>query len=503
MKKAETHENGSVNSLLESVQDAIDSVKKATQEAVETINPMLQEAGRLRVNGYQSVEDAVTYGIEVGKEGANSLATIAKEIKANPEEALEHAKSSITKVVEGGKIKALRAKDAAVETYEQRDEILSNVNKWLNYAMKNPREVKDAAKQHGAQFYGGIARGSFDSVKDMYGHLDVGREDFKKLELHLEQQSAEFISLKVAEKQTNFRPANYFNFLDAALVGGDVFQEALTRQIPADILQAFALAYNRKAEHESLREYFLKFHDDERKAAVVAIKGKLFEIQYANYLNDENLPKGYIAVLSASANQPGYDIEIHGPDGHISEVIQAKATDSISYVKHALERYPDIRVVSTSEVHSEIVLRGWAENVTDSGITNSALNSDMLDAGNAADSNFSGPSVLALALLAFTSYSQDGLTAYEKSRQFGDRTGNYAVAYGIGVLAYYGAAACLGDSDSGLKFISMIVASLSRTVISTGRQKYDKLKAMQELVDNNELILSRLRQLKTNEYVRT
>lgn len=498
MQKEDALENSSVNSAIEYVKDAADSVKKATQEAADKAAPALKEARRLSVNGYQSVESVVTDGFELSKEGLKSLAATAKDIQANPEEAIANVKSKITESVEGVKKKVLQAKGNAIDMFDRRNEILSNINESLKYAVENPLEVKDVAKEHLAQFYKGITQGSYGSIKDMYGHLDVGREDFTKLELLLAQQSAEFISLKVAEKTTNYIPANYFNFLDAALVGGDVFQDALTHQIPADVLQAFALAYNRKAEHESLREYFLKFHDDERKAAVVAIKGKLFEIQYVNYLNDGNLPEGYVAVLSASANQPGYDIEINGPDGHISEVVQAKATDSISYVKHALDRYPDIRVVSTSEVHSEIVLRGWGENVSDSGITNSSLNSDMLDAGDAADSNFSGPSVLTLALLAFTSYSIDGLNDYEKSRKFGDRAGNYAVAYGIGVLVYYGAAACLGDSDSGLKFVSMVAASLSRTVIGTGRQKYDKVKAMQELVDNNEVILNRLRQLRTN-----
>ena len=41
-------------------------------------------------------------------------------------------------------------------------------------------------------------------------------------------------------------------------------------------------------------------------------------------------------------------------DGSVAEAIQLKATESIAYVKEALEKYPDIRVATTSEVDDSV-----------------------------------------------------------------------------------------------------------------------------------------------------
>ena len=40
--------------------------------------------------------------------------------------------------------------------------------------------------------------------------------------------------------------------------------------------------------------------------------------------------------------QPGWDMRIVGPDDEVSLYLQLKATDSFSYIKRALQRYPDI-----------------------------------------------------------------------------------------------------------------------------------------------------------------
>ena len=49
-----------------------------------------------------------------------------------------------------------------------------------------------------------------------------------------------------------------------------------------------------------------------------------------------------------SATQPGWDIAIKGSNGKIASVLQAKATESVSYVQDALEKYPSIDVVGNT-----------------------------------------------------------------------------------------------------------------------------------------------------------
>ena len=81
------------------------------------------------------------------------------------------------------------------------------------------------------------------------------------------------------------------------------------------------------------------------------LKGKYFEILVRDQLNSGEsvgglvLGEGEEALLAESANQPGWDLQIVDRFGERVDVLQVKATESMSYVKEHLERYPDIRVV--------------------------------------------------------------------------------------------------------------------------------------------------------------
>ena len=88
------------------------------------------------------------------------------------------------------------------------------------------------------------------------------------------------------------------------------------------------------------------------------VKGKYFEVLVENRLNagetlgELRLGPGQSARLAASPFQPGWDLEILGRNGRSVEQVQLKATESMSYVKDALERYPDIRVAVPAELDS-------------------------------------------------------------------------------------------------------------------------------------------------------
>ena len=47
---------------------------------------------------------------------------------------------------------------------------------------------------------------------------------------------------------------------------------------------------------------------------VSGVKGKLFELQYVDYLNDGHLPDGFRAELAGNPTNPGWDIAIIGQD---------------------------------------------------------------------------------------------------------------------------------------------------------------------------------------------
>jgi len=87
------------------------------------------------------------------------------------------------------------------------------------------------------------------------------------------------------------------------------------------------------------------------------IKGKYFEVLVRDRLNsgeslgELRLGPGQIASLAESPTQEGWDLQIRNvEDGSLVEQIQLKASTSMSYIKTALDRYPDIRVAVPSEV---------------------------------------------------------------------------------------------------------------------------------------------------------
>lgn len=122
--------------------------------------------------------------------------------------------------------------------------------------------------------------------------------------------------------------------------------------------------------------------------AVNTAKGKYFEYLVVEKLNQGEqvgpllLQPGQAAVLAESMTQPGWDLRIVDEHGAAVEYLQLKATDSVAYIRSALERYPDIQILATGEVaHSGLVL--------DSGISDEMLRAHVGASVDAADVSLS------------------------------------------------------------------------------------------------------------------
>lgn len=130
---------------------------------------------------------------------------------------------------------------------------------------------------------------------------------------------------------------------------GEIDFSSLTPQAT----EAFHLAY----PHMDMTS-LSSLSTDQLQGVVNGWKGKLFEVLVRDRLNnggwvgDLHLLTGQHAELANSLTQPGWDLQILSPDGHVSSELQLKASESLAYAKSALEHYPHIDVITTHEAAS-------------------------------------------------------------------------------------------------------------------------------------------------------
>lgn len=318
------------------------------------------------------------------------------------------------------------------------------------------------------------------SIYDTASLQVFSRDKIENLKTRLVEQGEEY-------RELTGRTFSNHRMVDSIVVGGDLLSDILNHGASADVKAAFAAAYPQESQHISFEEAVRALPDEHLNGLISGVKGKLFEMQYVDYLNGGNLPDGYEAVLATSATQPGWDIAIHGPDGHIANVLQMKATDSVSYIHHALERYPDIDVVTTDEVYSQLIMNGAADHVTASGIDNADITQLVSDAVDQSAIHMHWtPPIISLAMIAFTTYTLKDADNYEKAIHFGDRSGKSYLAYLIG-----GGVATITQTW----WLGLLAGIGSRYLAGRGKNQRDQYHAISQIITTNERILGRLHSL--------
>lgn len=120
-------------------------------------------------------------------------------------------------------------------------------------------------------------------------------------------------------------------YLDTAVIGGvelyDLANGTLSdHDVDPRVIEAFHRQFPNMGDSLSA---FVRQHannSDALRGVVSGIKGKLFELDYLEYLNHGHLPAGCTAELAEAANQPGWDIVVHNAQGHVIDHLQAKAS---------------------------------------------------------------------------------------------------------------------------------------------------------------------------------
>jgi hypothetical protein len=218
-------------------------------------------------------------------------------------------------------------------------------------------------------------------------------------------------------------PLRGWAWVDAAVVAGDLrLRQVLddhvdASQIPEGIHAAYAAQYPVHSQSESLVEFLRRHsHDpDALRGAMNGIKGKYFEMEYVEHLNNGHLPAGYSAVLAGSANNPGYDISILDGNGELVDQLNAKVNASVSVVIDHIERYPGVDIVTTSEAAERVIAAGVDGAVVLPFGSVDAVNETMEGAVGAVTDGLDGILGLPLLSLGFMS-----ATAYRRLRQGDD-----------------------------------------------------------------------------------
>ncbi len=180
----------------------------------------------------------------------------------------------------------------------------------------------------------------------------MGYQDLKTLAESYPHQEREALMALAQE----YRSRNEWESLEIAAIATDVSLDSvlnlgLDLEADSQFIEAFRLQYP-NVDIDSLSGA----SEERLNGLANGVKGKYFEVLVRDRLNDGErigeleLQPGQVARLSDSSTQPGWDLRIEDEDGTVDELLQLKATDSMAYVKQALERYPDIRVVTPTEV---------------------------------------------------------------------------------------------------------------------------------------------------------
>ena len=142
---------------------------------------------------------------------------------------------------------------------------------------------------------------------------------------------------------------------------------------PEEVFDSIRRGYTdlNSATNEEIFDYFQDIDADSMQGHISNIKGILFEHEYVESLEE----MGIHASIFEETNHPLTDISIFDDSGEVINELQLKATESVGYINATLAENPDIAIVATSEVASEMS----TEMVIDSGIAEAVLEDSILD----------------------------------------------------------------------------------------------------------------------------
>ena len=183
----------------------------------------------------------------------------------------------------------------------------------------------------------------------------------------------------------------------------------------------------RLAKETNFIDSWNSFDDYESRLGFIsAIKGKLFEVKYLDHLNN-NLEAGYKAELAEVPTQAGWDIKVSGPDNEISELLQLKASTSLDYVKTAIETYPEIDVITLSDLEGQLSSINDIDKISASPISNQGLEEDISSASDNDLGILNLAPLISVAYIVFSGYREKDISEFKKHQKIVKRFSNLSL----------------------------------------------------------------------------
>lgn len=285
------------------------------------------------------------------------------------------------------------------------------------------------------------------------------------------------------------RAASSEDFIDTAVIAGfsvsDIVAGKIAEsQIPHDVLEAFHDQYPRYGSSFVEAVNHLR-SDPERLAGLInGVKGKLFEVDYAAWLNHGQLPIGWTAALAHSANNPAWDVVIRDNHGQISQLLQNKATATLDSVREAIAAHPNIDVVVPHELYNQAATHPeLVGHVIDGHGTLSSLNDSMAAAqGHATDAGLHFPVIgplIAIGLIAGQNYMdyRKGRKNLEEAVRNVQRRGALAI---VATSGYWATTVLSGGNH----FAGISVSVLIRTLGNQRLRNHERQELMKTYINS-------------------
>ena len=131
-----------------------------------------------------------------------------------------------------------------------------------------------------------------------------------------------------------------FSTLDGPL--GDIFVQSIRDRWSSELSDASV---------EEIADFMVRYNDDQLVGVMNVIKGKMFEHLIAIHENADG--NEWVADLHEDERYPGSDIVFTNIETGDSIEVSLKAVENPSIIEQALVKYPDIPILTTSEMEGE------------------------------------------------------------------------------------------------------------------------------------------------------